>query len=89
MWKFCGKAQFPHSFGRFAETVSFRKTFAIVKEYALNVLRKDPLNHLGILDALPEVIAEEANTFVAQCYGAKNSVNMAEIGFVYSTKFIL
>ena len=25
VWKFCGKAQFPHSFGRFVETVSFRK----------------------------------------------------------------
>ena len=31
MWKFCGEAQFPHSFGRFAqnytETVPFRKIF--------------------------------------------------------------
>ena len=31
VWKFCGKAQFPHSFGRFAqnyaETVPFRKIF--------------------------------------------------------------
>ena len=25
VWKFCGKAQFPHSFGRIAETVPFHK----------------------------------------------------------------
>ena len=65
------------------------KMFVIGKESTLNFLRKDPLNYLGILDALPEVIAEEANTFVARCYGAKNSVDMTEIRFVYSTKFIL
>ena len=23
VWNFCGKAQFPHSFGQFAETVPF------------------------------------------------------------------
>ena len=31
VWKFCGKAQFPHSFGRiarnYAETVPFHKIF--------------------------------------------------------------
>ena len=25
VWRFCGKAQFPHSFGRYAETVPFCK----------------------------------------------------------------
>ena len=44
---------------------------------------------MGNLDALPEVIAEEAKTFVARCYGAKNSVDMAELRFVCSVKFIL
>ena len=55
----------------------------------MNVLQKDPLNHLGNVDALSKVIAEETNTFVARCYGAKNSVDMAEIRFMCSTKFIL
>ena len=55
----------------------------------LNVLQKNPLNLLGNLDAFPEVIAKEAKTFVALCYGAKNSVNMAEVRFVCSTNFIL
>ena len=39
--------------------------------------------------ALHEVIAEEANKFAVRCYGATNSVDMAEIRFVCSTKFIL
>ena len=43
------------------------KTFGIGKVSALNVLRKNPLNHLGNLDTLPEVIAEEVDSFVAQC----------------------
>ena len=64
------------------------KMFGTGKVSALNVLRKNPLNHLGNLDALPEVIAEEANMFVARCYGAKNSVDMVEIKFVCSTNFI-
>ena len=65
------------------------KMFDIGKVSALNVLQKNPLNDLGNLDALPAVTAEETNTFVARCYGAKNSVDMAEILFVCSTKFIL
>ena len=65
------------------------KMFGIGKLSVLNVLRKSPLNHLGNLNTLPEVIAEEANKFVAWCYGDKNSLNTAEIRFVYSTKFIL
>ena len=36
--------------------------FGIGKVSALNVLQKNPLNHLRNLDELPEVIAEEANT---------------------------
>ena len=59
--------------------------FGVGKVSAMNVLRKNPLNYLGKLDALPEVIAEEANTFVARCYGDKNSVDMAEIRFGPST----
>ena len=43
------------------------KIFGIGKVSTLNVLRKNPLNHLGNLDTLPEVIAEEVDTFVAQC----------------------
>ena len=65
------------------------KMFGIGKVSALNVVRNNPLNHLGNLDTLPEVIAEEAEIFVARCYGAKTSVDMAEIRFVCSTKFIL
>ena len=42
------------------------KMFGIGKVSALNVLRKNPLNRLGNLDALPEAIAEEANTFVVR-----------------------
>ena len=49
----------------------------------------NPLNHLGKLDVLPEVIAEEINTFVARCYSVSNSVDMAEIRFASSAKFIL
>ena len=64
------------------------KMFDIGKVCVLNVQRKNPLDHLGNLDVLPDVIAEETNTFVARCYGAKNSVVMAEIRFVYSN-FIL
>ena len=41
------------------------------------------------MDALSKVIAEETNTFVARCYGVKNSVDMAEIRFLCSKKFIL
>ena len=52
-------------------------------------MQKNPLNHPRNLDALPEVIAEEANTFVVRCNGAKDSVDMAEIRFVCSTKLIL
>ena len=55
----------------------------------MNALRKNSLDHLGNLDVLRLVSAEEANTFVARCYGAKKSVVMAEIRFVYSTNFIL
>ena len=40
------------------------------------------------MDALSKVIAEETNTFVARCYGVKNSVDMAEIRFLCSKKFI-
>ena len=65
------------------------KIFDTVKVPAWNVLLKNPLNHLGNLDALLEVIAEEINTFVARCYGAKNSADMAELRFVCSAKFIL
>ena len=65
------------------------KIFGIEKVSAVNVLQKDPLNHLGNVDALSKVIAEETNTFVARCYGAKNSVDMAEIRFMCSAKFIL
>ena len=65
------------------------RIFGIGKVSPLNILRKNPLNHLGNLDALPEVMTEEANTFVPRCYGAKNSVEMAELRFVCSTKFIL
>ena len=50
------------------------KMFGIGKVSGLNVQQKNPLSHLGNLDTLPEVIAEEANAFVARCYGAKNSV---------------
>ena len=62
--------------------------FAVGKVSALNALEKNPLNHLRILDALPEVIADEANRFVARCYAAKSSVDMAEIKFVCSVRFI-
>ena len=65
------------------------KMFGIEKVSALNVLRKNPLNRLGNLDALPEVIVEEGNTFVGRCFGANNSVDMTEIRFMCSTKFIL
>ena len=65
------------------------KMFGIEKVPGLNVLRKNPLNHLGDLDALSEVIAEQENTVFARCYGAKNSVGMAKIRFVCSTEFIL
>ena len=65
------------------------RIFGIGKVSPLNVLQKNPLNHLGNLDALPEVMTGEANTFVPRCYGAKNSVEMAELRFVCSTKFIL
>ena len=65
------------------------KMFAIGKVSALNALQKNPLNHLRILHALPEVIADEANTFAARCYAAKSSVDMAEIKFVCSVKLIL
>ena len=65
------------------------RIFGIGKVSPLNILRKNPLNHLGNLDALPEVMTEEANTFVPRCYGAKNSVEMAELRFVCPTKFIL
>ena len=65
------------------------KIFGIGKVSTLNVLQKNPLNLLGNLDAFLEVIAKEAKTFVAPCYGAKNSVNMAEVRFVCSTNFIL
>ena len=65
------------------------KMFAIGKVSALNALQKNALNHLRILDALPEVITDEANRFVAHCYATKNSVDMAEIKFVFSAKFIL
>ena len=65
------------------------KMFAIGKVSALNALQKNPLNHLRILHALPEVIADKANRFAARCYAAKNSVDMAEIKFVCSAKFIL
>ena len=44
------------------------KMFGIGKVSALNVLRKNPLNRLGNLDALPEVIVEEGNTFVGRCF---------------------
>ena len=63
--------------------------FSVKRVFVLNVLQKSPLNHLGNLDALPEVIAEETSTSVAQCYGAKNSVDMAEIKFVCLTKSLL
>ena len=59
--------------------------FGVGKVSAMNVLQKNPLNYLGKLDALPEVIAEEANTFVARCYRDKNSVDMAQIRFRCST----
>ena len=62
------------------------KMFDIEKVPALNVLGKNPLNHLGDLDALSEVIAEQANTFVARCYGAKSSVGMTRIRFVLLNK---
>ena len=65
------------------------RCLVLEKVSPLNVLRKNPLNHLGNLDALPEVITEEPNTFFPRCYGAKNSVEMAELRFVCSTKFIL
>ena len=45
--------------------------FGIGKVSASNVVRKNPLNHPGNLDALPDVIpdviAEEGNIFVARC----------------------
>ena len=65
------------------------KIFGIGKVFALKVLQKNLLTHLGKLDALREVTAEESNTFVARSYRAKNSVDMAEIRFVCSTKFLL
>ena len=65
------------------------KIFGIGKVSALNDLRKNPLNHLVNLDALPEVISEEAKTFVSRCYSAKHFVEMAEIRFVCSITFIL
>ena len=65
------------------------KMFGIRKVSALNVLRRNSLNHLGNLDALPEVIPEEENTFVGWYHGAKNSVDVAEIRLVCPTKFIL
>ena len=44
------------------------KMFGIGKVSAFDFLQKNPLNHLGNLDLPPEVIAEEASTFVAPCY---------------------
>ena len=64
------------------------KMFGIGKVSAFDFLQKNPLNHLGNLDLPPEVIAEEASTFVAPCYVAKDSVDMAETRVVCSTKFI-
>ena len=54
----------------------------------LIVVRKNPLNHLRNLDTL-EVIAEERYMFVAWCNGAKKYVDMTEIRFLCSIKFIL
>ena len=31
VWKFCGKAQFPHSFGRFARNCAFPQNFHTMK----------------------------------------------------------
>ena len=44
------------------------KIFGIGKVSVLNVLQKNPLNHLRNFDALPEVITEKANTFVAPLF---------------------
>ena len=65
------------------------KMFGIGKVSALNISWKNPLNHLGNVDALSKIIGEETNTFAARCYGVKNSVDMTEIRFMCSKKFIL
>ena len=51
VWKFCGKAQFPHSFGRFAqnlqETVPFHKiTHKEKKEKKKKEKKRKPSYHL-------------------------------------------
>ena len=61
VWKFCGKAQFPHSFGRiarnYAETLLFhtRKSGEITVFFAVMVLETRPSSTLPIFEVSMDV----------------------------------